>query len=307
MFRRYLRLIAVFPVLVLVARVQGDWNGPNYPVPGPADPAKFYQLPDESLNGLDVKATFPKILADDWKCTSQDYVTDIHIWGSWLNNNVYPGVRFKLSIHADVPDPDGPGPGYSHPGLLLWSQIFGPGQYDSRLYKTVPGERFYDPNSNTILGTDTQIWQYNFKKIIDPFRQLGTPSLPVIYWLDVQAEAPNPFLFGWKSTDPAVLPVPTGDYMDDAVYGDTLVFGGEPYPQFPDANGLPWKDMHYPDGPHVGQSINLAFVITTNTAPDFAHGIPTVSEWGLIILTLLLLTAATIIFARRRAAVGRTA
>ena len=43
-------------------------------------------------------------------------------------------------------------------------------------------------------------------------------------------------------------------------------------------------------------SVTIAF---GSTAP-----IPTVSEWGLIVLTLLLLIAATILFARRRTAVG---
>jgi hypothetical protein len=29
-------------------------------------------------------------LADDFPCFSTDYITDIHIWGSWLND-ILPG------------------------------------------------------------------------------------------------------------------------------------------------------------------------------------------------------------------------
>ena len=53
--------------------------------------------------------------------------------------------------------------------------------------------------------------------------------------------------------------------------------------------------MHYPPGhPFVGQSIDLAFVITSPS------NIPTVSEWGLIVMALMLLTAGTLVLARRR-------
>ena len=48
----------------------------------------------------------------------------------------------------------------------------------------------------------------------------------------------------------------------------------------------------------VQQSLDLAFVITGE--PPAPPPIPTVSEWGLIIMTLLLLTAGTVVFARRR-------
>src|SRR5215471_19660971 len=83
---------------------RADWN--------PGDPAKWVQNPDPT--GFDVNATFRpattggggqfpfvKLLADDWKCTSQDPITDIHIWGSWLNNQVDDAPTFKLSIHRD--------------------------------------------------------------------------------------------------------------------------------------------------------------------------------------------------------------
>ena len=48
--------------------------------------------------------------------------------------------------------------------------------------------------------------------------------------------------------------------MDDAVFGDTLIPGGEPVNP---TGGPIWHDMHYPEGhPLYPESINLAFAIT---------------------------------------------
>src|SRR5580765_3296514 len=99
-----------------------DWD--------PGDPSKWVQYPDIQ-NGMDVRPTFPKILADDFLCTFSGPITDIHLWGSWLNDAVYSGVGFHLSFHADIPA--GPTIPYSRPGPELWSMNFGPAQYQSRI------------------------------------------------------------------------------------------------------------------------------------------------------------------------------
>src|SRR3990172_9328291 len=78
----------------------------------------YPQLPDLTSTGMDVNATFPKVLADDFLCTSTGPITDIHIWGSWLNDNRPPVANFRLSIHADIPA--GPNNPYSRPGEQLW-------------------------------------------------------------------------------------------------------------------------------------------------------------------------------------------
>ena len=52
-----------------------------------------------------------KILADDFECTQSGPITDVHIWGSWWNDQLprFQGVtsannvEFKLSFHSDVP------------------------------------------------------------------------------------------------------------------------------------------------------------------------------------------------------------
>ena len=48
------------------------------------DPHKMHwpQLPDP--NGLDVMATEPFVLADDFECAETGYIKDIHFWGSWF-------------------------------------------------------------------------------------------------------------------------------------------------------------------------------------------------------------------------------
>lgn len=239
---------------------KADWN--------PGDPYKMHypQLPDLTTSGLDVNATFKgttpfvKVLADDFKCSSTGPINDIHIWGSWLNDQVYNGAQFKLSIHSDIAA--GPNLGYSYPGNELWSAIFQPTQYVARPYASGVPEHFYDPNTNQILGNDTQIWQYNFTNIANPFVQ----QQGVIYWLDVQVLVPDtsPYAFGWKTTNPQV----TQHFLDDAVYGDTQVFAGPAIPQFPGTGGLlPWKDLHYPLGvPFETSSMDLAFVITPEPA-----------------------------------------
>ncbi len=101
-------------------------------------------------------STIFKILADDWLCTSVDPVTDIHIWGSWLNNHLpfgnNPGaVTFKLSIHEDVPA--GVDVPWSHPGLEVWQTVM---PASAVRFYAPSQEYFYDPNIDQIIGTDTR-------------------------------------------------------------------------------------------------------------------------------------------------------
>ncbi len=264
------------------ALVRADWNV--------GDPFKMHypQLPDLNPTGLDVLATrnpnftLPdppgpawKVLADDFLCTQTGPITDVHIWGSWLNDEVFTGVQFKLSIHRDIPAP--PTGGTSMPAdPPLWQAIVAPSS--QRLYSEIPAgvdpEQFYDPNINQIIGTDRQIWQYNFVDLPDPFIQ----EKGQIYWLDVQALVPDtsPFLFGWKTTNPQI----TQHFMDDAVYADTPAFGAPAI--------LPYKPLEYPDGhPYGGLSIDLAFVIT---------GVPEPASFALLGIAL----AAALITRRRQ-------
>jgi hypothetical protein len=231
--------------------VQADWN--------PGEPAKWFQLPDLQ-NGMDVLATFSvngnpyhKILADDFLCTQTGPITDIHIWGSWLNDR-YPvdpngtiiPPLFHLSIHSDIP---ATATSPSRPGDALWSMNLLPTA--SRIYAQ-SSERFFDPNVNQIIGFDTQVWQYNF--LLSPTEAFSQKE-GTTYWLDVQVmpqggdTAAAPYAFGWKTS--------SQHWNDWAVFGDNTVFGGPVVPG--------WGDLR---DPATGLPLDMAFVLTTVPEPN---------------------------------------
>jgi hypothetical protein len=215
---------------------------------------KWYQMPDLAPEvSIDVDATTegqwpPQILADDFPCQATGPITDIHIWGSWYHDYYGKSPRdviFTLSIHEDIPADVSP-TGHSMPGKVRWIREFHPGQFDAWLYADRLTEGWYVP---CVLPpyydyfADTQCWQYDF--YIDReeafHQQEGT-----IYWLDVQARPLDPEArFGWKAS--------VDHWNDDGVFA----VGHEPYEDV-------WGELRYPDRhPYVGESIDLAFAITT--------------------------------------------
>jgi len=216
-----MKLMKVVSLAIVVFGLAGlaraDWDE--------GDPHKmhFPQLPDLSPTGRDILANYPypmgpagKWVADDWRCAGSGLVTDIHIWGSWWNDQVDPQVGFTLAILSD--DRSGP---YSRPGTLLWQGFFEPGTFSVRPWREdlwpLP-EQFLDPNTGLILGPDTRAYQYNFLIEDTPFYQEeGT-----MYWLAVQAlTSMSSYAFGWKTTE--------GHYEDLAVFGDSPSLGIPPY------------------------------------------------------------------------------
>jgi hypothetical protein len=258
-FEKNTRLTALAMLIALAASVnlaKADWF--------PGQPAKWVQMPD-LLTGMNVLATDPNILADDFLCMQTGPITDIHVWGSWLDDQMDPAARFKLSIHSDVPA--GTDTPYSHPGPELWSGVFDPSQYIVNPWATTPNEPFYDP-AGTIIGFDNIVWQYNFY-IDEPlaFVQQGTAANPLVYWLDVQMLPATPTggpLFGWKTSDQ--------HWNDDATWS-IAPFGTQP--QF-------WEELI----DQGGTSLDMAFVITTVPEPGTAM--------------LLGLGAAVLLITRRR-------
>jgi hypothetical protein len=226
--------------LAIAGAARADWN--------PNDPAKWVQLPD-LVNGMDVEAVAPGTLADDWECVAVEPITDVHIWGSWLNN-IRPDplamnqVVFRLGIWADVPV--GPNNTFSHPGLELWHTVTTPTA--SRIYAAPVSEQFVTPGPPMgVMGFDNEVWQYNFlnlkNEIGETFVQQGTSSTPMVYWLSVQMVNSPVGIFGWKTAIPP-------HRIDDAVSRIN--------------DGAPWGDLHYlPNGPYGTESLDLAFVITT--------------------------------------------
>ena len=76
------QVIIVCVAGLLVVCVSGPIRGQV--AEGP--PAKWVQLPDMTPMGLDVKATQPNIVADDFLCTKTGAITNIQVWGSWLGD-----------------------------------------------------------------------------------------------------------------------------------------------------------------------------------------------------------------------------
>ena len=94
-------------------------NGPPTPDCDRAVRPKWVELPDTSTNGLDVLATAPNIVGDDFLCRTPGPISGITIWGSWLNDQVDTNATFVLRLWTDVPALPGTTNHYSHPGSLL--------------------------------------------------------------------------------------------------------------------------------------------------------------------------------------------
>lgn len=211
-----------------------DWN------PGDDYKMHFPQLPDPL--GWDVDASYVDTvfpynrLADDWMCTESGPVTDIHFWGSWLEDKIGSIVSFSIKIFSDIPA-DPPTIPYSHPGIILWERTFLPDDWMvAGPWEGIQG--WYDPGEGFFLDDNHYYyWQYNIENIDDPFiQEEGT-----IYWLSISAiilptTSPQP-RWGWKTS--------LDHWNDDAVHG--YWFESE------------WTELYEP--PAFTSSIDLAFVI----------------------------------------------
>ena len=243
----------------LVTTLVPFWN--------PGDPFKWRQMPDLSPTGMDIRVDggnkIPRIIADDFQCTTTGPITDIHFWGSWLHDLKGRIAKLHLSIYEDIPDPDGDKAGYSEPGKLLWKKEFTPDKINERLYRQLPQgqtEWFWDLSLGTLVEQgDTKIYQYDVQiKPSEAFVQQGSASAPIIYWLAIEVEL-EPLAvaepqFGWKTRDPNPENAGGGHFLDDAVWGVN-----DP------AGSIFWQELRYPDAhPFASKSLDMAFVITTN-------------------------------------------
>ncbi len=150
-------------VLLLTTPAWADWFPDNADDPGNSTNHKMHwpQLPDPE--GLDVNFTFSKVLADDWLCTEDGPVDDIHFWMSskydedprqWMGD-------IHVSIHKDIPADD---TNYSRPGDRLWHRDFTPLEYSVRLVGNFPQD-FYDPNTGLLGPPHNNIYQVNIAVI----------------------------------------------------------------------------------------------------------------------------------------------
>jgi len=219
---------------------------------------KWIQWPDLTETGIDIDATEPYVLADDYLCDEAGRITEIWVWGSWIDDMLPMGgdpyaVDFTLSFHADIPADQNPD-GYSTPGEILWHRDFIPGEFDVDIYAQNLMEGWMEPPDMYFWPGDTVCWLYRFHvQATEAFFQSGTPVEPITYWLDVQAYPYDAMTrFGWKTS--------LDHWNDDAVWGN----GYEPYLG-------PWFELRYPPmHQYAGQSIDLAFRLTN----DILSGVP---------------------------------
>ncbi len=220
-----------------------------------SQPPELY-VPQDAHYGWDEESVyaFAQIVADDWVCTDDQPVTDIHWWGSflgWTDPDLglpqFPSA-FHIGIWTDVPPGADP---YSHPGQMIWENYadtfevqFAGWDFDPRSPDAPPEATFY------------------FEQLLDPDEWFWQEGQDTIYWVSIAAVYGVPpgnveYPFGWK-TRPRDVDSPA---PDDAV----RIFA----PTGPDLVG----NDTYQDGgpifwPEPADSWDMAFVLTT-TPLDF--------------------------------------
>ena len=131
---------------------------------------KWIQPPELSDLGMDVNATLPRLLADDFECRITGPITNIVVWGSWFQDQLPDlgpeSIMFNLSFHADIPaGPDTP----SMPGEVLWWTNVVPGQFFVDIEADQLQEGWFNPEvQQYIPAGDTVCWRYTFS--FDPDR-----------------------------------------------------------------------------------------------------------------------------------------
>jgi hypothetical protein len=229
--------------------------------------AKWEQRPDLGQTGTDVNVSGQSqvassyLAADDFLCTSPGYITNITIWGSWLNDQLpvnaqgmpdATNVTFLISIHDDIPGTNSP-TGYSMPGAIKRLFTIGPNKYTHSVLASNIQEGWLNPPAGYIFPGDTVCHQYDLRIAVqdDAFFQDGTPEFPKVFWIDVQA-LPTLFpagglsgIFGWKTS--------VTNWNDAAVWAN----GFEPF------GGIWQKLLYPPTHPFANSPVNFAFRINS--------------------------------------------
>ena len=194
--------------------------------------------------GMSTRSTAPgQIAADDWLCESDQPVTDIHWWGSFLGwYEPYPPPNgmptgFYLAIWDDVPAGTGT-EDYSHPGTCLWLNWC-----ESYTWEFVGWD--FDPRDPYAPPEAT----FKFTQYLPESEWFWQDTGDNIYWLSIGAvhpDDPPEYPFGWK-TRPYF-------FQDDAVriWDETCPVTGSAY-----TSGEPiWWPTEF-------DSWDLAFELTT--------------------------------------------
>jgi len=224
----------------LASIANADWDPGDYTIM--EDPF----LPDLSTAGMDMNVS-DMTLAEDFYTCETSLVTDIHIWGTWLDDVLPEGdtsnVGFTLGLHenAVVEGPYGP---EDKPGVPIWYGNFGQytGGYQERYftvreYATGVGSTWLRPsNGETSPNAATTCYQYNCHIVIDP------PELEwdEHYWLVIRA---------YPTTEDAKFGLKTSP--EGCCGWSQWTWGGEPL-----NNPESWVTVY------LGGAVPLSFVVT---------------------------------------------
>ncbi|MBN1363138.1 MAG: LamG domain-containing protein [Sedimentisphaerales bacterium] len=220
------------------------------------DPNKMHwpQPADLRATGLAVD-TFETILAEDFQCDETGPITDIHFWGSFVDDALPvhgpDSLKFKVSIYSNQPADDIVK--WSRPGQLLWSKEVLPFTYDVSQVTGVYRQGWFDPASKFYEASNHKR-SYQFNICLQEEKELFTQRRGTIYWLAIEEmpEEDAPYVFGWKTTQNIL------QWNDRAVW------------HHPD---LGWLPMSYPSGHNYeGKALDLSFVITGQALADKDFG-----------------------------------
>jgi hypothetical protein len=203
-------------------------------------------------------------MADDFLCTENGYITDIHVWGGWYEDEVCDDASFAIGIFSNIAEDDPENPeDYSMPGELLWEREFGPGDYSWRFCEhSETIAYFYPMSSGSWSYVDcSDVYQYNF--FIDAedafYQEEGSIywlSVVVTYACDEEWGEEEGMWWGWISC------LPEDQWNDDGVWAPIELpeeWQELFYLEYIEDNGDGW----YPSE----DSADLAFVITTTPPP----------------------------------------
>ncbi len=166
------------------------WSQP--PLYNPASPKP------ECLWGWDEPSIYGggEIAADDWLCTSEQPISDIHWWGSyigWADVEPPPGApeSFHIGIWTDVPA--GVDQPFSHPDTLIHEWIVPREELNER-----PVACDYHPD---FMSAPEACFRYDFV-IPEPEWFYQEPSCN-IYWISIAAMYSSPWenAWGWKTRE----------------------------------------------------------------------------------------------------------
>ncbi len=192
------------------------------------------------------------ICADDWLCTDNRPVTDIHWWGSFIGWTQPDPPRLPVAFHLAIWK-DVPGTPFSHPGQMVWEH------YCENYTWNFAG---YDKDPRGIYENEACFQFHQYLPDKDWFYQDPGPDGKNIYWLSIAAiydETPQ-YPWGWK-TRPHF-------FQDDAVRiyqvkDPAGAINWPPHINWSWAQGQPimWQD----------QSWDLAFELTTRDIEQPMH------------------------------------